>query len=389
MPSSLYLRLAVFQFMQFFIWGSWAITTGTYLKLNLGFSGREVGLVYACTALGAMISPFWMGRLADQKFPIARILACLHFIGGLLMFFISTRTEFGEFYPLFILYTLCYMPTFALSTSLTFQLVESPAKQYPLLRLWGTIGWIATSVVLGYFSLETTVLPLRFSATASLLQAAYVLTLPITTLNKDKEQSSIWQVGANLIRDRNFFILLIAISIACIPNAFYYSFVTTFLEDRGFAYPAWLMSLGQLTEILFMAAMPWVRINWGLRIMVGLGLVAWGGRYLLMAAGNPDQGAWMVYLGLGLHGLAFTFTALAGQIYVDEKVPRHLRSTAQGFISMITVGIGAFFGSLMAGEIVDWCTKAGAVNWEQVWMVPGWIGIFGAVFFGLCFRVRG
>lgn len=385
MKATLYFRLALFQFLQFFIWGSWAVTTGTYLLQTRHFSGREVGLVYGTTAIAAMISPFWAGRLADRHFPLERILAVLHFVGGILMFALSTLDQFVFFYPTILLYAICYMPTFALSTALTFHNIPEPARDYPRLRVWGTLGWIATGLCVGGLDLETTALPLRLSAIASVFQSIYVLTLPSTPPAGKKEQSSLWHTGRQLLHDRSFMVLLIALTLICIPNAFYYSFVNAYLKDQGFKNAAAMMSIGQATEIGFVLVLPYARRWFGLKPVVLIGILAWGIRYLLMAWGGIELPI-LVWIGLAMHGLAWAFTALAGQIYIDEKVPVSLRSTAQGFIALIISGLGALVGSLIAGEVVSWQSWNNQIHWQYVWLVPGGVGVFTALFFGVFFR---
>lgn len=383
--TTLYLRLALFQFLQFFIWGSWAVTTGTYLLQTRHFSGREVGLVYGTTAIAAIVSPFWAGRLADRHFPVERILAVLHFVGGLLMFTLSTLDQFAVFYPTMLLYSICYMPTFALSTALTFHNIPEPARDYPRLRVWGTLGWIATGLCVGGLDLETTVLPLQLSATASIFQSLYVLTLPSTPPAGKKERTSVLATGRQLIQDRSFMVLLIALTLICIPNAFYYSFVNAYLKDEGFKNAAAMMSIGQATEIGFVLLLPYARRWFGLKFVILMGVSAWGVRYLFLAWGGIDLPI-LVWTGLAMHGLAWAFTALAGQIYIDEKVPVSLRSTAQGFMALIISGLGTFLGSLIAGEVVNWQTFGDKIYWPYVWLVPGGVGVFTALFFVILFR---
>lgn len=352
---------------------------------TLHFSGREVGLVYGTTAIAALVSPFWAGRLADQHFRLERILATLHFTGGLLMFALSTMDTFAFFYPLMLLYAICYMPTFALSTAMTFHNIPEPARDYPRLRVWGTLGWITTGLCVGGLDLETTTLPLRLSATASIFQSIYVLTLPSTPPLGKKDKPSLFIIGQELIRDRSFMVLLIALTLICIPNAFYYSFVNAYLKDQGFKNAAAMMSIGQATEIGFVLLLPYARRWFGLKPVILLGISAWGVRYLLMAWGGIELPL-LVWIGLAMHGLAWAFTALAGQIYIDEKVPVSLRSTAQGFIALIISGLGAFIGSLIAGEVVNWQTFGDQIVWPYVWLVPGGVGVFTALFFALLFR---
>ena len=387
MKTPLYLRLALFQFLQFFIWGSWAVTTGTYLLNTLHFSGREVGLVYGTTAIAALISPFWAGRLADRHFNLERILSVLHFVGGLLMFTLSTLQQFAVFYPVMLLYAICYMPTFALSTSLTFHNVPLPSRDYPRLRVWGTVGWIATGLCVGGLDLETTVLPLRLSATASIFQSMYVLSLPATPPpGKIERPSLIGTAKALILGDRSFLVLLIALTLVCIPNAFYYSFVNAYLKKQGFHNAAAMMSIGQATEVIFVLLIPYGRRFLGLKMMMLFGISSWGIRYLLLSWGGAQLPA-LVWIALALHGIAWAFTALAGQIYVDEKVPLSLRSTAQGFIALIISGAGALLGSIIAGEVVSRQTHNGEIQWSQVWLVPSGVGFATAVMFALFFWV--
>lgn len=384
-------RLAVLLFLHFFVLGSWLVTTGTYLLNTLDFTGSQVGLIYAGTAIGAMVSPFVSGLIADRYLALDKFLALLYGMGAVVMFFLAQAETFAWFYPLVLLYLVLYMPTMGLSTAMCFHHIERPNRQFPRVRAWGTLGWIIAGILIGTLDLETQRIPLFIAAGSSLVLALYCLTLPHTPPSETAKQKTIGELigleAFGLLRRPAFAVLMLALTLICIPSAFYYSFVNPYLNEIGVVNAAGKMALGQASELVFMLTLPFFLARFRLRYVMFIGLIAWGLRYLLFGYGQYEGQTWMLYAGILLHGIAFCFTALTGQIYVDQVAPRHLRSTAQGFVSFITLGFGAFFGSWFAG----WIVEAHALpdhthEWLPIWHWPGWIGIATGVLFLLLFR---
>jgi nucleoside transporter len=392
MIARLHLRLSVLMFLQFFLWGSWFVTTGTYLLETLHFSGRQVGLVYGTAAIAATVSPFLLGVLADRLFAAEKLLAVLHLIGGVLMWSMSQTQQFGTFYVLVLLYMLCYLPTFGLANALSFHHLEDVKGQFPRIRVWGTIAWILAGLLVSYLGVETEVIPLRIASVFSFIQGLYCLSLPHTppsAANMGKGLRSLLgpEVRA-LLQDRSFLVLLISLMLICIPSAYYYSFVNPFLVEIGEANAAGKMALGQVTEIVFMLTLPWFFRRLRLKTILFWGLLAWGVRYGCFILGEAPGQGWLIYLGLGLHGPAYIFSMLAAQIYLDTRVPHHLRSTAQGFYSLLTLGFGALIGAYIAGETVNSFTIGDGHDWARIWQIPTWWGIAVAIAFFFFFRSK-
>jgi nucleoside transporter len=387
----LHARLALMMFLQFFVLGSWLVTTGTYLLETLAFTGNQVGLVYAGTAIGAIVSPFISGLIADRYVALEKFMAILHGLSAITMFILAQVVTFSWFYPLVIVYLVLHMPTMGLSTAMCFHHIEDPNTHFPRVRAWGTLGFVVAGLFVGSLGLEQVVTPLYISATASVIYALYCLTLPHTPPSEEAKQRSVAQLigleAFGLLKRRSFAILMLALTLICVPSAFYYSFVNPYLNEIGIQNAAGKMTMGQMSEIFFLLTLPFFLRRMRLRYVMFIGLLAWGIRYLLFGYGQFEGQGWMLYAGILLHGIAFCFTALTGQIYVDRVAPKHLRSTAQGFVSFITLGFGAFFGSWLAGWIVDAHTlTSGQHEWLAIWSIPAWVGIGTALLFLLMFR---
>lgn len=390
--TRLHLRLSVLMFLQFFIWGGWMVTMGTYLLETLHFSGRQVGMVYATTAIAATVTPLWLGVLADRFFASEKLLSVLHLLGAGLLFWASYVPTFTLFYPLILLYTFCYLPTFSLSNALCFHHLERPAREFPAIRAWGTIAWIVVSVLLSYLAIEAQALPLRISAASSLLQAAYCLTLPHTPPQPGAARSLASLRGPEvrlLLNDRSFVVLIISLALICIPSAYYYSFVNPFLNEIGWQNAAGKMSIGQGVELIVILAMPWFFSHWRFRSIIFVGLLVWGLRYTWFALADTASGEWLLYAGVAVQGFAYCFTSLAAQLYIDSRVPPHLKSTAQGFIAFLTLGLGAFVGSYIAGETVSYFARPdGTHHWPAIWALPAAVGGLVALGFLMGFKNR-
>lgn len=391
MPNTLHVRLAFQLFLQFFIWGSYFVTLGTYLLKTLHFSGQEVGLVYGTTAIAAMVSPFLLGMLADRHFSTEKLLATLNFSGAALMLTASYFQTFWTFYPLILIYTFTYMPTFSLNAALCFHHLQRPNRDFPRVRSLGTVGWILAGLLIGFLDIETQVTPMYISAGASLLAGIYSLTLPKTPPQGNKVSIKDW-LGPEvrkLFQDRSFTILMLIMVLVSIPIAFYYSFVNPYLNEIGLENAAGKMSLGQVSEILCMLILPWFISRFGLKLTIFIGLFTWGARYLMFAYGDSGDLSWLIYSAILLHGLAFVFSGLSVQIYLNERVPASLRSTAQGFYTFLTLGLGTLIGTFLAGNIVTlFTTDGGDFLWQKIWYVPSGIGIVVAIYFLLRFKAR-
>ncbi len=385
-------KLSIMMFLQYFIWGAWFVTLGTYLGATLKFDGPQIGAAYGAMAIGAIVAPFFVGMIADRFFATQKILALLHLVGAVALFWASQEGDFGTIYPLLIAYALCYAPTLALTNSLAFDHMKDPAREFPLVRVLGTIGWIVAGVIVGQLpGWEASALPMQLAAGASVLLGFFCLTLPDTPPHSTGRPFSVRDVlgldALALMRDRSFATFVIGSFLLCIPLQFYYAFTNLFLNELGMAAPASKMTLGQMSEVLFMVLLPVALSRFGSRLILLVGMAAWGARYLLFANGNVGAGVWMLYLGILLHGVCYDFFFVTGQIYVDQRAGLAIRSAAQGFLTFITQGVGYLIGSFASGVIVQrYVRPDGSHDWHQIWLYPAVGAAAILVLFGLLFK---
>jgi nucleoside transporter len=373
MTTATRLKLSVLMFLEYFVWGSWYVTMGTWLGQTLHFSGEQIGLAFGTTALAAMISPFFMGMVADRFFSTERILAVLHLIGGVVMFWASLQTTFGTFYTILLIYTLCFMPTLALSNSISFHQMKDPGREFPAIRVLGTIGWIVAGLLIGTLGLEASATPLQLAAASSIVLGVFCLALPHTPPQKQSRARLADILGLDalkLLGERSFAIFVLGSFLICIPLQFYYAFANLFLNELHVTNAAGKMTLGQMSEIFFMLVMPWFFRRLGVKYMLLVGMAAWTARYVLFAYGNSSDLVWMLYAGILLHGICYDFFFVTGQIYVDRRAPADLRAAAQGLIAFVTLGVGMFIGSWVSGRVVDAFGGPAGHDWQSIWLVP-------------------
>ena len=392
-------QLSLMMFLQFFIWGGWFVTLGTFLGNNLGASGAETGMAFSTQSWGAIIAPFFIGLIADRYFNAEKILGVLHLIGAVLMYFMSQATSFDAFYPLVFAYMVAYMPTLALVNSVSFFQMKDPAKDFSMIRVFGTIGWIIAGLLISYFQWDSTksidegALSNTFTmvAIASLILGVISFTLPKTPPSQSDGAVSVSDIlgldALKLLKDRNFLMFFITSILICIPLAFYYQQANPFLVELGMENPTGKMTLGQISEVLFMLLLPFFFKKFGFKKTLLVGMLAWAVRYTLFAYGNAGEQAFMLIIGIALHGICYDFFFVSGQIYTDFKAGEKIKSAAQGLITLATYGVGMLIGFWVAGKISDQNMLAdGTHNWEVIWMLPAAFALGVMVLFILIFK---
>ncbi|HQW66318.1 MAG: nucleoside permease [Gemmatimonadales bacterium] len=387
------LRLQVMMFLQYFIWGSWAVTLGTYLGQTLKFEGAQIGLMYGTTAVAAIVSPFFVGMIADRLFSTEKILAILHLLGAALLWYVSTLSTFDSMYVGMLLYSLCYMPTLSLTNSISMSNLKDPAAEFGSVRVLGTLGWIAVGLLLGTLGVDATATPIRIAAMASLALGAFSLLLPHTpppSAGKAFAARDVMGLDAlALMKDRSFTVFVIGSFLLCIPLQFYYAFANPFLNEVGMVGAAGKMTMGQMSEVFFMLFIGVLLRKHGIKTILLVAMLAWAARYFLFAMGDADTKVWMLYGGLLLHGVCYDFFFVSGQIYVDQQAGPKIRAAAQGFIALVTLGLGNFVGSWLSGRIVDAHLLAdGTHDWNAIWKIPALGALVIFVIFAVAFKPK-
>ena len=373
-------RLSIMMFLQFFIWGAWYATGGNYMK-NHGMA-NVIYLAYMTSAVGAIISPFFLGMIADRFFPVQKVLGIMHILSGIFVFSAPFFAE-GSLVstPLFLgfllLHMLCYMPTVNLAAATAFHILDNREKQFPLIRLFGTLGWIAAGILVSkILKGDTTAMPMRISGIGGVLMGFYSFTLPnITPSGSVKKISFRDVIGADAfakLKSRSFIIFIISLLLISLPFAAYFSYVPVFLQSAGIANPAFKMTFGQMSEILFLLVLPLFFARFGIKWVLLTGMLAWATRYALFALAAPGAVGWMIMTGILLHGCCYDFVYVAGQIYIDKKATPDIRAQAQGLFVIVSYGVGQGLGTLAAGGIFNSIMADGISlnNWQHFWTIP-------------------
>jgi nucleoside transporter len=393
MNSTTRFKLSTMMFLEFFIWGAWFVTMGTFLGKNLLSNDVQIGSAYSTQSLGAIIAPFIIGLIADKFFSAQKVLGILHLVGGVLLWVAGTSLNFDAFFPFILGYMIAFMPTLALVNSISFKQLKDPGKEFPSIRVFGTIGWIVAGLIIGWLNWEQSgnlILTFKTASIASILLGIFSFFLPNTPPIKKGEKTSIGDIlgldAIGLLKNKSYLLFFIASVAICIPLAFYYNFTNPFLNEVGMKKAAGVQSLGQVSETLFMLLMPLFFARLGVKKMLAIGMIAWVVRYLFFAFGNADSNYWMLIGGIVLHGICYDFFFVTGQIYTDRLAGEKFKSAAQGFITLATYGVGMLIGSIISGMVVNKYSLEGSHNWYAIWLIPAGIAGVVALLFILFFR---
>jgi len=375
MTPTLYLRLAAMVFLHYFVWSCWYNTMAVYLG-KLDFTGTQIGLAYGTTAIGALISPFIIGVIADRFVPAQRLLGVLHLLGAGLLWWISQQTTFNIFYPSLIVYTLTYMAGHGLINTITLTHTPNPAKWFPIVMVAASAGWIVAANVINFAELADNNGMFKLACGVALAVALYSFTLPNTPPKGDTGPVSASKLlgldALKLFKDRSFAVFMFCSFLICIPLSFYFTWTSAFLSEMNVADYASKMTLGQVSEVGFLLLLPILLPFLGAKRIMILGMAAWAARFALFAYFHEQPTAtWMVLGGILLHGMSYDFIFVMGRMYVDKAAGDSLRASAQGLHAVFTLGAGMFVGSWLAGVVAQNYTNAASVHdWKSIWLVP-------------------
>lgn len=388
-------QLSLMMFLEFFIWGAWYVTMGTYLATVLKADSLQIGAAYSAMAVASIISPFFIGMIADRFFAAQRLLGVLHLIGAALLYFLTTINDPDTFYWVLLLYSLSYAPTLSLSSSVAFRQMNDGGNQFAGIRVWGTLGWIAIGQLIDkvfHIAPENLAMTFQIAAVISVFLGIFSFFLPHTPpTEKGKETSFAQIMGADsfvLFKDRSFLIFFISAVLIFIPLSFYYSQTNQFLTEVGMKNATSNMTLGQISEALFILAIPFLINRIGIKKMIIVGMIAWVFRFILFGYGNGDSNLWMLFAGIILHGVCFDFFYVTGQIYTDSKAGERIKASAQGMLTMATYGVGMWIGTLLSGVVAQAYTIDGVRHWFEIWMIPAAIAAGVLLLFALFFNEK-
>jgi nucleoside transporter len=375
-------RLMAMMFLQFFIWGSWYATGGNYMRAQ-GMTD-EIYLAYMASPIGSVVAPFFLGMIADRFFAVQKVLGFMHVLSGIFVFLAPFAAERLQSTPLFLtfllVHMLCYMPTVGLAMATSFHLLSDKERDFPRVRMFGTLGWITAGIIVSaLLQGDTTALPMYISGIGGFLMGAYSLTLPNVPPPGAGKRFSVRDIigldALKYLNSRAFIVFIVSVMLTSIPLATYFAYVPVFLRDASIPNPAFRMTFGQMSEVLFLMALPWFFVRLGVKGVLIAGMTAWIVRYALFAVGAPDAVAWMLMLGIMLHGPCYDFVYVAGQVYIDRRASVAIRAQAQGLFVLATYGVGQGLGTIAAGLVFN-SIMAGASGaailqaWQTFWIIP-------------------
>lgn len=390
MKATVRIQLMLMMFLQFAIWGAWYGQMSKYMVTKLGATGLQVGNAYAAFSIAMIIAPFFIGLVADRYFAAQKVLGALNILGAIVLYFLIRTTDPDAFFWMILLYCITYAPTLALGNSIAMQQMVSSEKEFPAIRVMGTIAWIVVTNIVGFYNFGDKVTIFEISMYASIALGLYAFFLPDTP-PKASQNASIGDIlgldAFRLLKDRSFLIFVISSILICIPLSFYYAWANPSLTDSGMANVENKMSLGQASEIIFMLLIPVIYARFGVKWMLISALLAWIVRFVGFGYGDAATSEWLLYIAIVLHGVCYDFFFVTGQIYTDNKAGEKVKSAAQGLIYLATYGIGMGIGSWVSGVVADSYTLAdGSKDWTSIWLVPAGISFVVLLLFILFFR---
>jgi nucleoside transporter len=396
MHSFMKLRLMAMMFLQFFIWGSWYATGGNYMKSH-GMTD-VIYLVYLASPIGSIVSPFFLGMIADRFFAVEKLMGVMHLLSGIFLFCAPSlgATSPAIFLSFMFLHMLCYMPTVGLASATAFHLIGDKEKEFPVIRVFGTFGWISAGIIVSYvLQADTTALPMYVAGAASLLMGFYSFTLPhIPPRGAGKKVAFRDVIGLDVLKrftSRPFIIFILGLLLISIPFASYFAYVPIFLKSANISDPAFKMTFGQMSEVFFLLLMPWFFKRFGIKWVLIMGLIAWVIRYGLFAMAAPNAVAWMMIAGILMHGACYDFVYVASQVYIDQNVAPQFRAQAQGFFVLVSYGVGQGLGTLAAGFIFNSImsgNNATAAQWQTFWFIPLLFAVVVTLMFAFGFKEK-
>lgn len=391
MSPFLFVRLWLMVFLHYFVWGTWYVTMGSYLHSTLQFPGEQIGLAYGSTAIGAIVSPFFAGIVADRFFATQRLLGALHLVGAALLYYVSTVKSFSVFYPALVAYTISYMAGHGLTNALTLHHAKNPAREFPLVMLMGSVGWIAAGVVVSKLHFENNAGMFQLAAGAALVMGLYSFTLPHTPPKGAgapvNARTLLGLDALRLMRDRSFATFIVCSFLICVPLSFYFNWMHVFMGELKIAEAAMKMTGAQVSDVVFLLLLPFMLRHLGVKGILVLGMLAWAVRFGLLAKFDQARDmTWMLYLAIGVHGMCYDFIFVMGRMYVDKRASVDIRGAAQGLHAFVTLGVGMLVGSWLAGKVGERYTSGGLHDWKSIWMVPAVMAVVMLVGFVLFFR---
>jgi nucleoside transporter len=397
MQNQLKIKLSIFMFLQYFIWGCWYVSMGAYLANTLKFEGAQIGLAYGAFAIGAMISPFLVGLIADRYFASEKLLAVLGILGGAMLCVLPRLNDFASFYPALIFYCALYVPTLALGNSLSLHHLENPKTDFPRVKMLSAVGWIAGLATLNFLNGAESPIQFYLAGGASIVFGFFSLALPHTPPMKTGADVKISEVlgldALALLKKPSFAIFILCMFLICIPLYFYFVNLGIYLTELKWDNMLVKTSFAQVSDVIFFLLLPVFLKRFGYKTTIFMGISCWVARYFALS-GSVGAGAAqtaLIFTAILLHGACYDFLFIAGQLYVDDEANERIRGAAQGFIAFILWGVGAFVGTLLAGKVLAANALETPVNglshdWQAIWQAPAWGAAVVLVIFLIFFR---